>query len=406
MFNEIDILFLGRLFSRENEKQIRSKARVDMQDAANVLQWNLIDGFISNGCRDMTVVSYLPIDSWPSHYADAFIQNEVHDIGGNIKFHQIGFCNITKIKQLLNKTICDSVAKAWAKRQDGRKKVIVCYTCSNVLMRAIRAAKKIDPDIVAVQVIADITEFAANNCPNLIQRMLVKKEMKDNDKLARYIDKYVLLTELMKNKLGIVKPCMVMEGIVPSREVSVQPASQEENTILYTGSLNKKYGIMELLQAFESIQDPDYRLVICGLGNAEEDIKLLSARDPRVNFRGKVPHDEVMKLQSRATILVNPRQNNEEFTKYSFPSKTMEYLASGTPVVAYKLDGIPDEYDEYINYVSDNSPETLARVIQRVCHLPPEVRIAMGEKAKNFVLKEKNKTTQTKRVLDFILTDI
>ena len=38
---------------------------------------------------------------------------------------------------------------------------------------------------------------------------------------------------------------------------------------------------------------------------------------------------------------VNPRQNNEEFTKYSFPSKTMEYLASGVPVVAYKLDGIP-----------------------------------------------------------------
>ena len=402
MFGNIDILFLGRLFSRENEKEIRAKARVDMQDAANVLQWNLIDGFVANGCKDLTVVSYLPIDSWPNHYKDAFVKDEIHQISENVSFHQVGFCNVTKVKQILNKKTCNKSVEKWARAQTDKKKVIVCYTCNNTLMRAIKAAKKANPDITAVQVIADITEFAANNNPNIIQRLYIRNQIKTNDKLAKYIDKYVLLTELMKDKLGIIKPHLVMEGIVPPREKCDNAAPDHIKSILYTGSLNKKYGIMELLAAFETIQSSEYRLIICGLGNAEEDIKALADRDSRVDFRGKVVHSEVLKLQSEVTVLVNPRQNNEEFTKYSFPSKTMEYLSSGTPVVAYKLDGIPDEYDEYINYVPDNAPETLAATIQKVCEMSADERKKMGQRARDFVLEEKNNVKQTKRILDFI----
>ena len=81
----------------------------------------------------------------------------------------------------------------------------------------------------------------------------------------------------------------------------------------------------------------------------------------------------------------------------------MEYLASGTPVVAYKLDGIPDEYDEYINYVPDNTAETLASTIQEVCNLPQSERTEMGRRASRFVLEEKNNVKQTKRILDFII---
>ena len=402
MFDNLDILFLGRLFSRKNEKEIRAKARVDMQDAANVLQWNLIDGFVANGCKKMNVVSYLPIDSWPSHYQEAFVKNEIHTISDSVRFHQVGFCNITKIKQILNKRICNKAAKKWASDNNGKKKVIVCYTCNNVLMRAIREAKKVNPDIVSVQVIADITEFATNNNPSFIQKLYIKNQIQTNDALSGFIDKYVLLTKLMKDKLGIIKPYMVMEGIVPPREKTDNTAKNDVKTILYTGSLNKKYGIMELLAAFEAIESPNYQLIICGLGNAEEDIKALAATDSRIDFRGRVPHSEVLKLQSEVTVLVNPRQNNEEFTKYSFPSKTMEYLASGTPVIAYKLDGIPDEYDDYITYVEDDSAECLARNLMQICEIDETTRAEIGKRAAEFVLLNKNAKVQTRRILDFI----
>lgn len=98
---------------------------------------------------------------------------------------------------------------------------------------------------------------------------------------------------------------------------------------------------MNLIDAFQQIKDPNYELRICGVGDSEDAIKAAAQKDERIHFWGKLPREQVLEWQSKATVLVNPRQNNEEFTKYSFPSKTMEYLSSGVPLVAYKLDGIP-----------------------------------------------------------------
>ena len=45
---KFDILFLGRLFPREKEAEIKLKMKTGMQDAANALQWNIIDGLEEN----------------------------------------------------------------------------------------------------------------------------------------------------------------------------------------------------------------------------------------------------------------------------------------------------------------------------------------------------------------------
>lgn len=68
-------------------------------------------------------------------------------------------------------------------------------------------------------------------------------------------------------------------------------------------------------------------------------------------------------MQQQATLLVNPRKGHEEYTKYSFPSKTMEYMASGTPTIMYKLPGLPIEYEEYLVLLPDNSQETLTAIL-------------------------------------------
>lgn len=107
-------------------------------------------------------------------------------------------------------------------------------------------------------------------------------------------------------------------------------------------------------------------------------------------------------MAKKATVLVNPRQNNEEFTKYSFPSKTMEYLSSGIPVVAYKLDGIPDEYDQYIQYVADDSIESLKMKLVEVCEMTREERQELGNIGRNFVLTRKNSTIQVRKICEMI----
>ena len=401
MKQNLDVLFLGRLFPPVNEEKVRCKARVDMQDAAIQLQWNLIKGFVENGIEQVKVVSYLPVDSWPKHFKDAFVSPIRCKVPG-CDFKSAGFCNVTYIKQLLSKSVCNKDVVHWAKDNSKDVKVLVCYSCNNTLMRAVAAAKKVNPNIVTVQIIADITEFAANDNLTGLRKLFINNEIKTNDKLKKYIDKYVLLTKQMQSKLGISQPYIVMEGICPERD-SEDCSQVLDKTILYTGSMNKKYGICELLNAFLMIENPDFKLILCGLGNAEEEILKATKKDERIKYLGKVPHSEVVELQKQASVLVNPRQNNEEFTKYSFPSKNLEYLSSGKPFVAFKLDGIPDEYDEYINYVEDNSAEVFRDKLIEICTDKDGIAAQRAESAKRFVLENKNRTAQSKKILDFII---
>ena len=88
-----------------------------MQDAANVLQWNLIDGLMENGNTKMTVVSFLPIDSWPKHYQDPFVSYDKERYDEGFTFETVGFCNITYAKQILSRTSCNAAVKRWAKKK-------------------------------------------------------------------------------------------------------------------------------------------------------------------------------------------------------------------------------------------------------------------------------------------------
>ena len=130
--------------------------------------------------------------------------------------------------------------------------------------------------------------------------------------------------------------------------------------------------------------------------------KKQSKTDSRIIYLGRVDRIEALSLQKNAAVLINPRQNNEEFTKYSFPSKNLEYLSSGVPLIAYKLDGIPDEYDEFYIRPADNSAQALAECIEKVIGMPQEERLAFGKKAQVFVNENKNYIVQTKKILDFI----
>lgn len=62
------LLFLGGMFSKEIEDDIYKQSSGAIQNAANVLQWNIIKGL--RQCRDveLTIASALFLVSWPRRY--------------------------------------------------------------------------------------------------------------------------------------------------------------------------------------------------------------------------------------------------------------------------------------------------------------------------------------------------
>ncbi|MFR5442676.1 glycosyltransferase [Alistipes sp.] len=128
----------------------------------------------------------------------------------------------------------------------------------------------------------------------------------------------------------------------------------------------------------------------------------MATKDRRIQYLGSIPHDEILQLQRTASLLVNPRTPEGIYTKYSFPSKTMEYLASGTPTLLYELPGIPKEYYHYCYSLNDQSITALAEKVDEVLSLSIEERTKLGEKAQQFILDTKNATIQCTKILELI----
>ena len=70
-------------------------------------------------------------------------------------------------------------------------------------------------------------------------------------------------------------------------------------------------------------------------------------------------------------------------------------------MLGYKLAGIPEEYYDNM-FVIQDSENGMEEALRKAMDLPETERIKMGEKAKHFVVKEKNPEKQCQKILELI----
>lgn len=403
------ILFLTTLYDRNLEDYYLCRSKTGLQGAANTFQWNLIDGMDNYlEADDFTIFNTLPVGTYPKHYSDLIIKSRQWSHRDNARDFEIGFINLLGIKQITRYIKYKKAIIKWIKSNNG-KKSIVLYSLYLPLIKAIIKVKKEYPEITTNIIVTDIEGEHGMLPKNPMKAFIMKQYGKSIIKNINSIDSFVLLTEKMKIPLKIQhKPYIVVEGISQDN-MSINHTIQnsynmDKKIILYTGTLSDEYGtgVRSLLEAFGKINDAAYELWICGSSGIEKEIIERSKIDTRIKFFGYVSKSKVLQLQQQATVLINPRINEGEYVKYSFPSKTMEYMASGKPVIMYKLDGVPDEYDEYLLYVKGNSIEALRDKMVEVCTKSDEELYYFGQRARNWVLKEKNCIVQAKKIINML----
>jgi len=384
------MIVLGCLFDRNKDKEIFGLSKTSVSNAANTYQWNLIDGLKEVLSEKLSIINVLPVGTYPKRYKKLFLPTRKWNYGDSQNI-EVGSINLPVIKQAMR---ARTVKKLLKKSDD---KNIIIYSAYEPFLRA---CYKLDKSYNISLVVTDLPEYYDLQKVSSLRSKLRTLNNKYVYKYMKRIDSFVLLTEEMKYPLNVGnRPYTVVEGIASDAcGEAVKPKDTDKKVILYTGTLNYKFGIKNLIDAFMSIDDENYELWICGGGEAETYIK--EQNNQRIKFFGYVRKSEVYEMQKEATVLVNPRQNEGGYTKYSFPSKTMEYMASGLPVIMYKLSGIPDEYDKHLNYIPDNSVEAMKNKIIEICSLPLEEREAKGFAARKFVLGEKNAKKQAQKIMD------
>ena len=224
--------------------------------------------------------------------------------------------------------------------------------------------------------------------------------------VIRHCTHYVFLTEAMNgylNKAG--KPYVILEGhsdVTMKEKIPALDKKKHPRICFYAGGVSKQYGLGNLVDGFRMADLPDAVLHIYGPGDYVEELQEIAAGDDRIFYGGMLLNHEIVEKELEATLLVNPRPTGEEYVKYSFPSKTMEYMASGTAVLTTVLPGMPKEYHPYVFLLEDESAEGIAAKLRQVLQHSDEALFEKGNKARTFVLEQKNNVIQGEKLLEMI----
>lgn len=242
--------------------------------------------------------------------------------------------------------------------------------------------------------------------PELMVTGTNQKHAKMVRKIIKKCTAYVLLTEAMNDSVNLTnKPYVIVEALCDST-VSPLINKKKENKwpkiCMYAGLLDARYGVKDMVEGFVLADMKEVELHIYGNGSYSDELKKIAQEHSNVIYHGIAMNNEVVRAEMEADLLINPRPTHEEFTKYSFPSKNMEYMVSGTPVLTTDLPGMPEDYKSYVYLIEKEDSTGIAKALKKVFSLEENVRDKRGKDAQQYVLQYKNNIAQSKKVLHLI----
>lgn len=376
-------------------KKIIESGRIISQ-AAQKFNKLLVNGACLNSCDVEVAVIYKENDTIEKieteSYGSQKIKYHYCEIGGN-------FIN----RELTKKRFArDIVSKFAHKNPDG---FIVIDSLSPLAFDFSRESKK--NNITVVMHITDFKDFLLPNPRHFFKK--VKREFLIHKyyKQFKFVDIFLLLTEPMRNKIRIGnRKYIIMDGVCDfellSSDAEKSDIANNKKIFLYSGALSKQFGLQNLVKGFIDAHTQDSELHLYGSGDYVSELKEICSSYPTIKYFGTIPNEEIVSKQCSADFLVNPRPTKDEYTKYSFPSKNIEYMTSGTPIITTKLPCITDNYDPYVYYFEDDTAEGIKRTIEKCCELSDNELRKKGEMAKKYILENKNNKVQFERILALV----
>jgi glycosyltransferase involved in cell wall biosynthesis len=212
----------------------------------------------------------------------------------------------------------------------------------------------------------------------------------------------VFLSNWMFKNCPTKLPLLHLDGGSPKWHGDEAEEKTEKNLIVYAGGLDKWRGLDFLIAVVKNLKKSEYRFVICGKCDKDEILKKFD-HDPRVDVRGFVSDEELHEICLRAALFLNTRDPSlEKNMVVNFPSKILNYLAYGKPVVSTALTSFSDDYQRFLQIVKEDNPIMFGKKVQEVLEWDTSVRRRHYDELKEWFCANKLWRDQAKRLLDWI----
>lgn len=393
------VIFISATCSPKQYEEICRKRKYPLLDSSQKFFDMFLKGVAEQENVRIDCICVPPVShgTFPGIYID-----ENKETIGNITYHSVALINYPILKSLTAQVAVKKLLKKLLKNSIDETIIVADPLLLEGTIPAVQAGKKYG--IKTVGFLTDMPEYAdeCDKHSGFKASLYRIYNQRCKQKLLEF-SHYIFLTEAMNktiNQSG--KPWMLLECMVDTTNiVDIEDIKKNDvPVILYAGKLHREFG-METLAGATTLVKKNCVFHVFGDGNYREELEKRAREQTNICVHGIVSVNEVVKEEMKSAVLVNPRTSEGEFTKYSFPSKTAEYMLTGVPVVMFKLPGIPEEYDEYLYYAECETAESLAKKIDEILSIPQEVLREKGKRAREFISQEKNNVKQTKRFVEF-----
>ena len=383
------IIYVSGTMDGEDFAQLfRGSAKIPGQQAQKFSRL-MIKGLAGNNVETVAL-SGIPVTY--TNCKKRFIGAKKHEKDG-VLWHYPSVLNVRRIKNLWQMSAVFFKTAGYCMKRDS---AVVC----DVLNASVSYGAALAARLMGRECIGVVTDL-----PHLMVTGNTKAQTRLIGKITDKCTGYVLLTQAMNgevNKKG--KPYAIIEGLCDTN-VGNKPKKSDENAekiCMYAGLLDARYGVKAMVDAFVAARVENASLHLYGSGPYAKELERIAKANPKIVYHGTVMNEEIVKAEQEASLLINPRPTHEEFTKYSFPSKNLEYMVSGTPVLTTCLPGMPKEYYPYVYLFKDESVLGMAKTLESVLSLDTATLEEKGRDAKKFVEENKNCVSQTQKLLEIL----
>lgn len=394
----MEYLYISALSSERLIRRIHEHTGKNPGYAVQKFSRLLVKGILANDVK-IRVLSAIPVTprSWKKRWWACARETE-----DGVEYNYLCFLNFPFFRQIFLIINTFFYVLFWGLRNRENRGIICDVLNVSICMSSLCAAR-----LIGIKCVGVVTDLPALMLRDGKKRSAWYRfaDCITNGYLARFTH-YVFLTEQMNRVVNKYRrPYIVMEGLadarMASRTVSVENGNARK-VLMYAGGLHERYGLKMLVEAFARLNDPDWSLVIYGSGPFVDELTYYTRKYENIVYKGVVPNEEVVEAEVRANLLVNPRPTFEEFSKYSFPSKNIEYMVSGTPLLTTRLPGMPIEYLDYVYLFAEETVAGFQNTLRTVLHLSDEELSEKGRDARDFILTKKTNIVQAGRIIDFM----
>jgi len=219
------------------------------------------------------------------------------------------------------------------------------------------------------------------------------------DDLSGYIAMTSGLNDLYNERS---RASLILEGVNESKYKEFD-TKKYGKYIFYNGSLEEKYGVYDLIKAFNELNRDDLKLVITGYHNFEES-KFSSAimGNPNIIHLGMLDADKILSLENGALMNVNPCPYTEDFDRYLIPVNMLDYLASNTITVSVKNNRLQKYFDEDCIWVNSSDEEDLVNGMKKALDMKKDEKNKIVKKATMDMNKNYSMAIVNKKIILFL----